>query len=343
MRRFDLPRLLIAAIPLASVLLLLLLFVIPVKKYVQCQSPCQDISDEANLKRVLVVPDPTAGEVLENDPEIKRKKAISNQERTGLVYSGRLTFLFFAVTYAAVSAIALAIGCFVIAKSFASESKHPIWWMILVAGICGAAGSYLYNHPELYMRIFDPLLKITISADLAAARTLMMIANSFGFAVALLLTLASCAVLYSRHTGSYPDGLRQIAAQTKHLRLVLYVGTVMLVTGVLLMRSVYQWVLAFLWRDAQVVKVADRFLSELLSIEGAYFTFILAAVYLPAAFILQRRADSLAELPELETEKEQVLKDYGLGVSLTQSLPRVLAILGPLLAGPVGELFSRVG
>jgi len=117
----------------------------------------------------------------------------------------------------------------------------------------------------------------------------------------------------------------------------------MLVSGVLLIRSVYQWSLAFLLRDDQAVKVAERFFSDLLSIEGAYFTLVLAVVYLPAAFILQRRADSLSELPELDTEKEKVLKEYGLGFSVMQSLPRVLAILGPLLAGPVGELFSRVG
>jgi hypothetical protein len=336
-------RVLAAAVPLYFLLALLVLFIIPVSKYVQCRgAKCDPIPQ--HLTRVLVLDDPKTREVVQTDTEeIKTKKTIKEHERFGLIYSGRLTFLFFAVVYGSVCAVAFAVGCFVIAKSFAAESKHPINWTILLVAVTGALGFYLYHHPDRYMRIFDPLLKSTISQDLEAAKYIMVLANSFGFSVALFLALASCAVLYSRNTGAYPDSLKQIATQSKYLRLVLYVGTFMLVSGVLLIRSVYQWSLAFLLRDDQAVKVAERFFSDLLSIEGAYFTLVLAVVYLPAAFLLQRRADSLSELPELDTEKEKVLKEYGLGFSFMQSLPRILAILGPLLAGPIGELFSRVG
>lgn len=332
-----------AGTPLYALLALLILFLIPVTLYVQCEGGrCEPI--HKNLERVLARDDPKSREALSADTdEIKQKKRIKEHERVGAIYSGRLNFLFFAVTYTSICALALALGCFVIAKSFASESKHPIRWMILALGITGATTFYLYHHPDRYLRIFDPLLATTISHDLSAARHLLIMANSFGFSVALLLALASCAVLYSRHRGPYPEALKQIGAQMKLLRVVLYAGTFMLVSGVLLIRSVYQWSVAFLLRDDLALKVGDKFLSDLLSIEGAYFTLVLAVVYLPAAFILQRRADSLTELPELEAEKEQVLKDYGLGFSLMQSLPRVLAILGPVLAGPIGELFSRAG
>jgi hypothetical protein len=336
-------RVLAAGTPLYFLLVLLLLFLYPVRTFVQCQGAKCDPIDQ-NLTRVLVVDDPKTREVVQTDTEeIKTKKAIKEHERVALMYSGRLTFLFFAVVYGSVCVVAFAVGCFVIAKSFAAESKYPINWTIVLAAVTGALGFYLYHHPERYMRIFDPLLGLTISHDLEAAKHILVLANSFGFSVALFLTLASCAVLYSRNTGAYPDALKQIGTQMKYLRLVLYLGTFMLVSGVLLIRSVYQWSLAFLLRDDQAVKIAERFFSDLLSIEGAYFTLVLAVVYLPAAFILQRRADSLSELPELDTEKEKVLKEYGLGFSVMQSLPRILAILGPLLAGPIGELFSRVG
>jgi len=344
-RHPEITRIVIAATPLLFVIALLALFIFPVKFYVQCETlGCVPITTPESLERILVLDEPKSREVIESDtPDIKQTKKIKEHERTGLIYGGRLTFLFFAVTYFAVCAFAFGIGCFVIAKSFASETKKPIRWTLVFAAISGGAGVTLYMLPDLYMRIFKPLFQMTISHDLGAAFQLMRFASSFGFSVALLLVFASCAVLYSRDSGSSENALKHIAAQMKHLRLILYVGTFMLVTGVLLIRSVFNWSVAFLMRDEQVIKIADKFFSDLTAIEGAYFTLILALVYLPAAFILQKRAESLSDLPTLETEREKVLTDYGLGFSLTQSLPRVLAILGPLLAGPVGELLSRAG
>lgn len=89
-------------------------------------------------------------------------------------------------------------------------------------------------------------------------------------------------------------------------------------------------------------KIGADFLSGILAIEGGFYTLVLVAVYLPAAVVLQRRARVLDALPVDEAEKEKQLQQYGLSFSFTESLPRILAILGPTLVGPVGELLNRV-
>lgn len=41
-------------------------------------------------------------------------------------------------------------------------------------------------------------------------------------------------------------------------------------------------------------------------------------------------------------DSEKTLKDQGLTFSFRESLPRLMAILGPLLAGPIGELVKHI-
>lgn len=335
--------LLISATPLFALAVLVILFLVPVRRYVECnQGNCASII--TNLTQVLSADNPATRTPAEGDtPEVKQKKEIKGRERTALIYSGRLNFLFLLMIYLSVCVFAFVVGCYVIWKSLAHANVKPTYGVICVIAVSIGVGVFLYCNPQYYLRIFMPLIEGTIKSDLPATRNLLVLVNSFGFSTALLLSLASSAALYPRNASTYPEGLKQIATQMKHLRLVLYVGTFMLVSGVLLIRSVYQWSLAFGLRDAEAVKAAEGFFSVLLAVEGGYFTLLLAAVYIPAAFILRHRADLLSGLPQEEEEKEKELQNHNLSFSFMQSLPRIAAILGPLLAGPVGELFSRLG
>ena len=167
--------------------------------------------------------------------------------------------------------------------------------------------------------------------------------NSYGLSVALFLTIASCATLGRQSSGTWEERVKQIGEQMKNLRLILYVGTFMLIVGVLLIRSVFQWALAFGPRETEAIKAVDTLFSALLAAEGGYFTLILAVVYLPAALILKHRVDSLAGEPAEPADKAKALERNNLTFSFTQSLPKIAAILGPLLAGPIGELLGRLG
>ena len=109
------------------------------------------------------------------------------------------------------------------------------------------------------------------------------------------------------------------------------------------MGALAQWTLSFISLNA--VEAAQNFNSTVVAVAGGFNTMVLAAVYLPAAYILQRRArlevmrSSLKLKPE---DREKMLKDQGLTFSFRESLPRVAAILGPLLAGPIGDLVKNI-
>jgi hypothetical protein len=125
----------------------------------------------------------------------------------------------------------------------------------------------------------------------------------------------------------------------KDLQVVLYIGAFLLILSVLRFSVVTQWSLAFISPDA--IEAAKSFYLSLSSVVATFFSLILVAAYLPAAYILLRRAQLLAgELPLPPNQQEEMLKSKGLTFSLGESLPRVLAIFGPILAGSIGELFK---
>jgi hypothetical protein len=126
----------------------------------------------------------------------------------------------------------------------------------------------------------------------------------------------------------------------RSLQAILYAGTFLLVTGVLLKKTIYEWSLAYLVQD-ETTAVVRTFLETLLTMEGVFYTLVLAAAYLPASLVLLRRAQLLVEPTLSTTEKEASLKEYGLTFSLKDSLPRILAILGPFLTGSAADLLSR--
>lgn len=343
-------RAMIAAIPFVLVTLLVIGYGTSIKTYIRCEGSNNCLSIPENLGKFLVPDVPKVPEPIPDDADdAVRKKEIKKYESYAARYGGRITWIFFRLAYIISCLVAFAIACYVMYSSFADKccekskkDNRAVFLILSAISLSSIFGILLYNHRKQYMSVLLPIFEKTIERDLKNIADVMTQVNSFGFAVCLFAVLATCSILYSANDKASRTGLKQLSTKMKYLQLILYVGTVMLVVGVLLIRSMYQWSLAFILRDEQAIKVAESFYSNLLAAEGGFFTLILAAVYLPAALILRSRADSLEGLPEENAEKEKQLKDYNLTFSFAESLPRLLAILGPLLAGPVGELFSRL-
>jgi hypothetical protein len=75
---------------------------------------------------------------------------------------------------------------------------------------------------------------------------------------------------------------------------------------------------------------------------GGFYTLLLAAVFLPSFFILNTRVGSLENLPDDKKQREEVLRMYGLKFSFAEISKRTLSVLGPLLTGPIAQLFNQV-
>jgi hypothetical protein len=339
-----------AFIPVGFLFLLLSFFYVSMTSYIQCGSNnCTSLID--NLRKVYLTEEPNTSDAqTKENAETKKQEEFKNQELTALRFSGRAMFIFLANLYFLVCLIAAGFSLYIIYNSL-KESVFFAWKKdvlyaaaitLAVAACTLLAAVLLYKNSDLYLTVFQFLLERGITKDLPQAEWLLRFVNSFGFAVCVMLYLTTTAVLFSPIKRSNPEGLVEASQKMKYLRTILYLGTLILVIGMLLIRAVHQWALAYMPRSEAAIKTAETFFSNLLAMDGGFFTMLLAAAYLPSAFIVRWQAEQINNLPTADTDKEKELQKYHLTFSFTESLPKIIAILGPILAGPIGELFTKL-
>lgn len=257
---------------------------------------------------------------------------VSGAEATSKL-SGRLTSTFLGMAYLIVCVVGLLVGGRIFYYSITGKGSAATRWIVVVAAGLVTIWIVLYEIPVLHMPVLQELGPRTIDRDLSGTTANVDRLNAFGYVAAMLLSVTVCAVLSQlRHTLD----LKQLAKGMKSLNSILYAGTLILVVGIVFEKALLQWAFTFTSREEHMVKAAESFSAALLAYDGGFYTLLLAALYLPAAFLLRRQG------AELVDHDSKALEKYGLNFSFTESLPRMLAILGPLLAGPVGELFGRL-
>ena len=296
----------------------------------------------------------------DQDKIIKNRKVIAER------YNGRIAWVFLMSTTVLFYVASLfAFGRLIYkSSSFRHETASTRTTISIVLAFSFGILQWLF--PDSYAPFIRRVIEVTIAQGQIGMpvifETLNLI-NALSSIATFSLVVASCAVLIPRETVVKTDTSDEdvvpkeadqmangapaeidtrfavVSEQMKDLQVVLYIGAFLLILSVLRFNVVTQWSLAFISPDA--IEAAKSFYLSLSSVVATFFSLILAAAYLPAAYILLRRAQLLAgELPLPPNKQEEMLKSKGLTFSLGESLPRVLAIFGPLLAGPIGELFK---
>lgn len=142
------------------------------------------------------------------------------------------------------------------------------------------------------------------------------------------LCCAVCALLWNPE----PDK-RQLRRHLKLLRYVLFTSAVMLVIGVLRLSTTLNWGASFIPSDSEVREFIDPLVSGTVSSLGTFYTLLIAGMDVPAIVLLRARANELAEDNRPEAP-DTWLSENGLTLSVSVWLPRIVAILAPLMAGP---------
>lgn len=272
-------------------------------------------------------------------------QAGSDEVRNALAlrYSGRMTWFLLREIYLYICIASLGIAAFLIFQWIHGDVRRRMLWTFLILVLAGIVGLFLYRHPQVHMAIFLALFTRVITPDLPDIANLTDRLNSLANAALFSLVVAICILLLPAREASPAESpatdLKEISRRMKSLRLILYTGTLLLVVTLLLKKAIYQWSLAYVPQDG-ALEAARNLLDAFLTLDGGFYSLVLAAVYLPAALILHRRAQVLVESSLGEPEQETKLKEFGLNFSLRESLPRLLAIIAPFLTGPIAQLFT---
>jgi hypothetical protein len=197
-------------------------------------------------------------------------------------------------------------------------------------------------------RLVNQFLACTATIELPSVIAVSNWIIALSYTSAFLLVLLSSAILWpvekERQTSE-----AEISKRTKLLRVLLYTGMVQLVTSTLRLSTTFHWATSFLPLDDKnpasgpLIKAVVGLATTLTYIEAATYTLILVAVYLPAILILRSRACKLITSDEFQAEpaREKWLQERGLALSISVYIPRLVALLAPLLAGPMSDMVMR--
>ncbi len=260
----------------------------------------------------------------------------------------------------------------------ASYVARASWTLVngihLLACLVGIAGSALIIYQALHetdrtKRLLLMLLVVALAADVAVLMALLTISDayspaqqllratvgqvlpaiqinkltrifdSFSLTATLCLACAACAIVWKRRDEEQDD--TELARRMGLLRYVLYIGAALLAIGVLRVSATLGWGASFIPADTEAGKSILVLVSGIVGSLGVSLTLLVSAVYVPAALILRARATKLASKQPLEV-RQKWLTDRGLALSFSQYVPRVVALVSPMLMGPVGELLIRL-
>jgi hypothetical protein len=266
------------------------------------------------------------------------------QEYTALRSGGRLNWAIWIE-------VSIAVACFVLVFSALLFFRQKVVFIFeglllfvaLVAMII--SGAMLYTNPNLHMLVVRSIMEFTVHGQGSTIVERYNFASSLSYAVGWFVVLTVCLITWKalaqehlNNPAKHEQNLAQLSAQMTDLRLLLYASALLLVTGIILLNSIYQWSLAYIIREDAIVKVAETYVATLAAYSGVFYSMLLAAVFVPAMVIVNYQAASVAVPEDVEVD----FAKYGLGFSFTESLPRIIAILAPLLAEPAVTLLQAL-
>jgi hypothetical protein len=127
------------------------------------------------------------------------------------------------------------------------------------------------------------------------------------------------------------------------LRNVLYIGSVMLITGIINMGAWMRWPAA-LFLSGEASEINGMALG-VTTFWGATFTLTAIAAYVPAAVYVRMKAvEDFHQVNPDKTpaEQETWLKEHNLTISPGSQVIPIAAMVGPIIASPLGALLSHL-
>lgn len=149
----------------------------------------------------------------------------------------------------------------------------------------------------------------------------------------LCLAVAACATIWQRDVNKKLNA-DDVTERVRLLRPVLYVGALMLVVAVLRLSATHAWAVTYLPADTDLGKAVASFTKGIIGTLGTIFTLLIAGIYLPAALVLQARVRKVAATQQ---NPDDFIKNNGINLSVPATLGRVIVLISPFLAGPLGE------
>jgi hypothetical protein len=220
--------------------------------------------------------------------------------------------------------------------------------LIITALVCGhmAYSAHIRNnYSHIFFFTYEALSESGryTSWQLGTIKSLVYTLNILAAIVPILTLLTGCCVVVCGKM-QFSSKLERCEYQMNNLKMVINVGSTMLVAGILHMIAWLRWPSSLIADKTISQHVID--FSEMLSMYwGTTFSLVMAAFYIPMALSIHQDAKKyLTAEPEILSGKDpgQWLNKHGLSIAPKQQFLEVAVILAPFLAGPIGSALVGV-
>jgi hypothetical protein len=229
----------------------------------------------------------------------------------------------------------------VIYQALLSEYEdRRVRWMILLIVVVSALDLSLAVGWWSAGDVWSPaqqLLRATVGQGVREINKYNRVAEALSLAGSLSLAAAACATLWRRDVNGQQDK-EQVLKRVRLMRPILIVAAATLVIAILRLSVTHAWATSHLPPESDLAKNLAGLTTGIVGSMGIVYTLLVAAIYLPAVLMLRARVTKMAAA---EPDPEKCLADHGLNLSFSKLLPRVIVLLSPLLAGPLGDLLVR--
>ncbi len=252
--------------------------------------------------------------------------------------------------WAATAHLYLLVSLFVLVALFRwmwSRARGRIAFFYLsIAAFLGALGIAFLTSVDIQNRPLKAIFLLTfrslqLDQGLDASNILGFVSNVLTTinALGVVVPAVFCALiplLVREPDGSWTE--KDLVLRVKDVRMLAVVASVFLVAGVLHMYAWMSWAPELLNKDGLETVVASVTFYW-----GSVFTMMLAAYYYPVLLVLQDRAEAVMDAQQVPLiERDQWLQRRGLSVRISNQIPQVIGILGPLIAAPIGQFLANL-
>lgn len=165
--------------------------------------------------------------------------------------------------------------------------------------------------------------------------------NLLGFMVVPFGLMAGCCIMHDIPTANQRSA-EYFLNRSRQLKKLMAGGSAIMVIGVIHMQLWLNWPLALL-EEPKAIAQLESLTFLVCQYWGLCYSLIIAALYLPAASYLSDEA----RLALLQGDNEEAKQDPGVWLkknnmifSPLASLPQIIAVIAPMLVGPLGSTLS---
>jgi len=266
-------------------------------------------------------------------------RAVTKSPPEVAIYVARASWTLAAGLYLLACTAALVIAGMVLKEVLPESNTTPRWQPILIIMFVALDVALLMSFWTT-KDISSPaqqLLQATVGQTLPHINKYFRLFDAISLTATLSLAFAASAILVQRDPKPEKENLRR---RQMLLRYVLYIGAALLAIAVLQLSARLSWGASYLSTSSNMAPSINTLVTGIVNSMGSFYALVMAAVYIPAALILQSRVKELAA-QEAPDDPNTWLTNNGFTLSFTQYLPRIIALLGPMLAGPLGTLLIQ--